>query len=91
MKKTVFLSVKGEDYSALDFEQNYNAQKEYEKMVKDGVTSRTFQTDEYDIEVKIHEFGEIDPAFISFLRDGFLDYDDCKHRDFVEVTEITKA
>lgn len=88
MKKRVFLYVNGEDYSALIFEENYDKQKFYEEMVRDGVTKRVIETETEYIEVEILEFGEIDDRFISFIRDRFMDYDYSKHSNFYEVTPL---
>jgi hypothetical protein len=39
-----------------------------------------------EIYVKIFEFGDIDPEFVSFMYDEFLDYDASKAKDFHWVT-----
>jgi hypothetical protein len=88
MTKRVFLRASGDDHSAMNFDRNFDIQKFYEDMVKEGVTKKTIDTDEFYIDVKILEFGEIDDKFISFVRDFIMDYDMSKANDFFEVTPI---
>lgn len=86
MAKRVFLYVAGGDYSALSFEENYSEQEVYEKMVIAGETFKALDHDDYYIEVYIKEFEDIDPKFIDFIRDNFIDYDMAKDYNFYEVT-----
>jgi hypothetical protein len=88
MAKNVFLFVQGSDYSAMDFEQNFNPQQVYEGMVKDRVTLKIFETDEFYIEVRVLSFQDIDPTFIDFIRDYIMDYDDSKSKDFIRVNPV---
>lgn len=83
-EKRVFLYVSGGDYSALDFDENYNAQEIYNKMKSDGITTTRLDSDDY-IEVVIYEFGAIDDKFISFMKDRLCDYDQLKAADIFEV------
>ena len=86
MTKRVFLYATGSDYSAMDFSDNFNVQQVYEEMVQENVTTKTIDTDEYYIELKILEFGAIDDKFISFIQNNMFDYDKTKASDFFEVT-----
>ena len=88
MSKRVFLKVCGGDFSAMDFSTNFNAQTVYENMVADGATSVTLETDDCYCEVSIHEFGEIDDAFIRFAMDVWDDYDNMKNEDVFEVKPV---
>jgi hypothetical protein len=85
MSKRVFLFVEGYDYSAMIFEQEYNAQKVYEDMLAQG---EGFVTLIGDINVKIMEFGEIDDNFITFLNNDMFDYDSLKAKNFYEVRSV---
>lgn len=85
MNKTVFLHVKGDEYSALNFEQNFDEDVVYKQMLEEGVTSKTFESDEYYIDVYIIEFGEIDPEFIDFVKYQLIDYDDSKNENIYRV------
>lgn len=85
MKKTVFLHVKGDDYSALNFEENFNEDEVYKQMLEEGVTSKTLESDEYYIDVDIIEFGEVDPSFISFILGELMDYDFLKSENIYQV------
>lgn len=84
MTKRVFLLVTGEDYSAMTFSQECNAQDFYESMVQDEVTEREFE----EATVTIKEFGAVDDAFIQFIRDEILDEDHSKDTDFFEVNPV---
>lgn len=88
MVKHIFLLVKGDDYSALHFEEHFKAQEVYEQMIKDNLKCKTFESDEYYIDVHIKEFESIDPKFITFIRNEIHDYDASKHYDFIEVKPI---
>lgn len=85
MSKRVFLYVIGDDYSALHFEDNFDSQEVYEQMIKEGVTSKSFEGENYYISVYIKEFGEIDDGFISFVLNSLMDYDSTKHTNIYEV------
>lgn len=89
MKKTIFLYVHGEDYSALTFGRDYNAQEVYEDMIAKGETTRTISTDDDYMEIEIVEFGEVDPKFESFIKDRLCDYDQLKSADIFEVFDRT--
>lgn len=91
MKRNVFLHVKGEGFPAMEFSQNYDAQKFYEEMVAEGVKEKLIETDEVYIEVEIKEFGEVDKTFIAFIRENFMEYDNTKEMDFFEVSPIPKT
>lgn len=88
MSKRVFLYVYGDDYSALHFDQEYDKQELYESMVNKNEKHRIIETDEFYIEIKIKEFGEIDDTFVQFIRDYLCDSDDLKNADIFEVKQI---
>ena len=85
MNKTVFLYVSGSDFSALDFERNYNPQDFYEEMVKKGLKLDIVNTDEIYAEVRIKEFGLVDSEFVSFVLSELVDYDFAKAENIYEV------
>jgi hypothetical protein len=85
MSKTVFLHVKGDDYSALNFEDNFNEDQVYKQMMAEGVTTKTFESDDYYIDVRIIEFGEIDSDFIDFVKYQLIDYDNSKNENIYRV------
>lgn len=78
MSKSIFLYVKGDDYAAREFERNFKREEVYKEMVAEGVTEKTYEGDDYYIEVEIEEFGAVDPKFIEFLQENLLDYDRMK-------------
>lgn len=53
---------------------------------EDGKT-HTFEQDGYYFEYKAHEFGDIDPDFIQFIKNEIEDYDIAKSHSFVVVEE----
>jgi hypothetical protein len=80
MSKSVFLYVHGDDYAALEFENNYNEQEVYTDMVAKGEKKRVLSGDDYYIEVDIKEFnGQVPADFLDFIMHDFSDYDDLKH------------
>lgn len=87
MNKRVFLHVYGEDYSALDFNRNYNTRQFYDEMVAEGVTFKIIEDEDKEIyaEVKIVEFGEIDDEYINYVKNHLCDYDALKDEDMFEV------
>lgn len=89
MHKTVLLHVSGGDYSALNFEQNFNAQEVYDNMIADGHNLVVFDTSEYYIEIRIREFKDaVDSDFISYLFEEMIDYDFAKHTNFYIVEGV---
>ena len=85
--KNVFLYVYGSDYSALEFERNYNAQEFYESMVERGITELTIASSKIEFTVvKIVEFdGEIQDEILHFIKDRLCDYDDLKGTNLYKV------
>jgi len=88
VSSTIVLHVSGDDYSAMNFEQNFDAQTVYEEMVSKNETLKVISTDEYYIEVKIHEFGYVDDGFVCFLFESMFDYDSLKHECIYFVEEV---
>jgi len=87
VSKTIVLLVYGDgDYGAMDFEKNFDSNTVYKEMLAEGVTKKTltYEDDGYydEIYVSIHEFREVDPKFISFITNEFIDYDYSKAKDF---------
>ena len=87
MAKTVVLLVYGDDdYGAMDFENMFDAQEVYEYMLVKEVVKKSLRIDKMVyIHCEIHEFGEVDQRFVSFIIDKFLDYDQLKSKNFYFV------
>jgi len=83
-KKTVFLYVTGEDFSAMHFEKHYDPKEFYKEMVEDDVQERVIEASFY-AEVKILEFGEIDKDFIDYVKSNLIDYDHSKDSNLYHV------
>ena len=84
-KYTEVLFINGsEDYDALMVEQKYGIKKAA-KMVRNGealVVNDDDGCDPYEVDAKILTFKGVDPKFIQFITDNFLDYDSCKGTNF---------
>lgn len=80
-----YLYVKGEDFSAMVFEENFNPQKVYEEMIEKGVDSDSFECNDTWIEVKIKTFNEVDPEFEIFVKSELCDYDVLKDSNLFRV------
>jgi hypothetical protein len=82
---TRVLLVSGEDYSALSFEKA-NAGV----LVSDIIDNiEDYESDEW--ELSVHEFGEIDPKFVKFIKNNIQDYDMSKDTNFYLETEKLKG
>lgn len=69
-----------DDYGALTFEEEFGVDKVREGVAK-GET-KFMSADETSWYGEVHEFGEVDAKFVTFIQDHFMDYDDCKHTNF---------
>lgn len=86
MEKSVFLKVSGTDYSASEFESDFDANNIYQDMLLEGLIKKTYENDEdYYFVVEIYEFGVVDPKFESFVVDVLGDYDQMKASNFYRV------
>lgn len=85
IKKSVFLHVSGGDYSALDFENNFNPKDVYQQMVNEGKLFMVFDSSDYYIEVKIKEFENVNDNFLDFVQNELCDNDDLKHCNIYQV------
>lgn len=82
---TRVLLVSGEDYSALSFEKANDG-----ALVSDIIDNiQDYESDEW--ELSVHEFGEIDPKFVKFIKDNIQDYDMSKDTNFYLETEKLKG
>ncbi|PAE24043.1 hypothetical protein [Bacillus sp. 7894-2] len=83
---TVVLEVWGDgDYGAMFVEDEYGVKKAYEEAKAAGGYLEIKEEDDPDwaaAYVKIHEFGPVDPEFIGFIVNEFMDYDRMKAHDF---------
>lgn len=77
----------GDDYAAVEFEKKFKG-----RLVSDIIREYFIEDNEYegDFEMEVHEFKEIDPKFLSFLRSTVLDYDQLKHRNYYFETQVVK-
>lgn len=81
------LLVSGEDYSALSFEQANPG-----VLVSDIIDNiEKYESDEDEWELSVHEFGEIDPKFVKFIKNNIQDYDMSKDKNFYLETEKLKG
>lgn len=84
----VLAIVRGDDYEALTFEENFPITMETWNKVNSGeelsVDHVGGERQVFDVEA--FEFGNVDPAFIEFVRE-FIDYDQSKSSNFYVVPE----
>jgi hypothetical protein len=75
------LFVSGDDYSALSFEKANPG-----VLVSDIIDNiENYESDEW--ELSVHQFDEIDPKFVDFIKDNIQDYDMSKDTNFYLETE----
>lgn len=77
------LFITGEDYAYASFCQEYDGT---------DVTNviqhlESFQSLDEEWELKVLDFGEIDPKFADFVRKRVMDYDHGKHTNFLLESE----
>lgn len=77
----IILHVKGEDYSAMNFEENFDPDEVYKQMVEMGRDTLTLQSDDYYIEVEVCRFDIVDEHFFDFVKYELIDYDIGKHEN----------
>ena len=82
-KNLTVLYAHGDDYAATYIEGDVGIKKAYEAAKANGGKA-TFSDEDGYAEVEIREFGEVDPAFISFVG-NFVDYDATKHDYFFVI------
>lgn len=82
--ESVFLKVSGngDSYGVIAFENKYDAQEVYEYMLEKEIE---FTLLDGEIEVEILKFGAVDPAFVSYMKNHFCDYDSLKQEDLFQV------
>lgn len=76
----------GYDYGVTAFEDTGMSREEaYNKAVSSGGSFQHVSDDGCQgFEVRVHEFGEVDPCFVDFIKD-IEDYDRSKHHSFFVV------
>lgn len=85
MKKSVFLHVKGDDFSASLFMKHFKPEEVYQQMLAEGVTYKLLDEWNYYIEVRIVKFGEVDDDFVDFVKFNLFDYYALKHENIFRV------
>ena len=85
MVRVLFISGDG-DFAAMSVEQDYGIDKAIQLCEENG-GSYTIDDDEKRVyaDLKIIEFGEVDPKFIDFIEDKFIDYDFAKNTNFYVI------
>lgn len=79
------LEVFGDDYGAVIYENCVEAGKVdpkelWERANKDG--QQVYDEDDDYFEYLAHEFGEVDPNFITWVQGEIMDYDTSKSQNF---------
>lgn len=80
------LKVTGDDFAALQFEQQYEAKKVCQDLIDNDSEFIELEDKEGGvIEVSLYEFKTIDPKFVDFIKNDILDYDNQKTTSFYVV------
>ena len=69
------------DFTAMIVEEEYGIDKAVE-LCESNNGSYIIDTEDLYAELKIIEFGEVDPKFVDFIQDKFIDYDYSKYSNF---------
>jgi len=90
MSKTKVLLAYGDgDYGAMDFEEKFKVKDVYAEMLENNVTEIDLIHDcgygDEEIHVTLHEFAEVDPEFVGFIFEEFMEYDNSKAKCFYIV------
>jgi hypothetical protein len=80
------LIVTGGDFSAMHVDDRIGVKEAY-KLAKENGGNYVIDDDYVYAELSIREFGEVDPEFISFICDNFIDYDQSKDTDFFIIDD----
>lgn len=83
---TKVLLVSGDEaYSALTFESaGLNVSEVFEETLEAGGT-QVIEIDGQEIILRTYVFGDVDPAFILFIKNHIQDYDESKSTEFYIV------
>jgi len=80
------LKVTGDDFAALQFEQQFDIKKVYQDLIDND--SEFIELEDKDgeiIEVSLYEFTNIDPKFVDFIKNDILDHDEQKTTSFYVI------
>lgn len=80
------LYITGDEYSAMYVEKEIGINKAHELAAGNG-GSYTYESETTYAEIYIKEFGDVDPKFVDFIQDNFIDYDQSKDTDFFIIEE----
>ncbi|MFE8095341.1 hypothetical protein DUD82_31935 [Bacillus toyonensis] len=78
LKKIICLYIDGDYFAYQKFNEKYNPEDFFNKMKKEGVTSKNLVIEddcdetEVCVEVKIKEFINVDEVFLEFLKFNFI-------------------
>ena len=76
-----------DDYGFLSYEQSSFTKEKVVKACEEEGGKVYFEEDDYYFWAKLYTFKDVDPKFIDFIRNEFMDYDSAKHTDFIVVEE----
>lgn len=90
------LWVTGDDYAAVYFEREYNHERQIaliKRLLKEDSGSDELKLEQAEVEIKLDQYGAIDPEFVKFIRYNIQDSDDVKHTNFYmfSVDEIKNS
>ncbi|MED4579068.1 hypothetical protein P9480_09930 [Bacillus atrophaeus] len=81
------LWIRGEgDYDALEIEREVGVDEAFKLAAGNG-GSYYLEGDAYSAMLYVKDFGPVDPKFVEFIRDNFIDYDRAKSEDFYVIED----
>lgn len=86
MTKVIHVTGDG-DYSAMFFDRSDISVEEAFKAAQSNVGECQYEIEGESIYVNSYEFGDVDPKFIDFITNNFIDYGQSKSSDFFIVKE----
>ena len=86
----IVLFITGEDYSAMEVEQEIGIEEAYKLTVKNG-GKLTIDNEILYADLSVLKFGDVDSTFITFIESELLDYDQSKSTNFYVIdAEVIK-
>jgi len=73
------------DFGAMQFEEAHGGKLAGEIIADMLADSDAHESDDWQL--SLHEFKDIDPAFVKFVKERIMDYDDSKNTNFYLETE----
>lgn len=90
-KRNIYLFVTGDEDAAIWFESTFNIREFYKEMVKEGLKEKSVKVEGIQIDVKIKEFGEVDPEYERFVVDELCNEDHLRTHSLFWVDDYIES